>query len=409
MRAYYRLFLCMLLLFALMIGSVNMLLSRRSRLAENHAYRVEISRLSKHIEAGETDPALSDCEYVTAVRAFDGSSKFFSLNGSYAVQEINGTLYRFDYRQQAQNRTLRLWLNGILGFFALAMTGLMLYIRSSLLKPFARLADIPAELAKGNLTAPLSEQRSRYFGKFVWGVNMLRETLEQAKQRETELQKEQQTLILSVSHDIKTPLSAIKLYAKALEKGLYSDEAKRLDAAVRINSNADQIEQYVSELTKSASEDFIQVQVENSEFYLSGLIESLRGLYAEKFALQQIPFEIEAYQNCLLFGDADRAVEVMQNLLENALKYGEGGRTRISFDEEEDCRLITVANSGCTLPEAEAVHMFDSFWRGSNAEGKHGSGLGLYICRKLMHAMEGEIFSQITDGEMRVTAVFRKL
>ena len=409
MRAYYRLFAVLLAVIAMLFAAVNLILKRTSAEQEDHAYRVEISRLTRRIGAGEAQPDLTGCDYVTAVRAYDGSEKFFAMTGTFAVQEINGTLYRFDYRPQMQSGSLRLWLNLLLGVIAFCVIVLMLYLRHTVLKPFARLAEVPAELAKGNLTVPLSAQKSRYFGKFVWGVDMLRETLEQAKQREMELQKEQQTLILSVSHDIKTPLSAIKLYAKALEKGLFSDEAKRLDAAVRINSNADQIEQYVSELTKSASEDFIQVEVEEGEFYLADLIENLRGMYTEKFAVHQIPFEIADYHSCLLSGDFDRAIEVMQNLLENALKYGAGGRTRITFDEEEDCRLVTVANNGCTLPETEAVHMFDCFWRGSNSNGKSGSGLGLYICRKLMQAMNGEIFSQIVDGEMRVTAVFRKL
>ena len=132
-------------------------------------------------------------------------------------------------------------------------------------------------------------------------------------------------------------------------------------------------------------------------------------MYTEKFALQQTEFSVAQYRDCLLFGDADRAAEVLQNLLENALKYGCGGKTEIRFSDEEDCRLITVANHGCTLPETESVHMFDSFWRGSNAAGKPGSGLGLYICRRLMQAMDGEAFAQIADGEMRVTAVFRKI
>lgn len=71
--------------------------------------------------------------------------------------------------------------------------------------------DIPYELARGNLTAPIKENKYRFFGKFTWGINLLRE---------------KKTLILSLSHDIKTPLSAIHLYAKALSKGLYKEHEK---------------------------------------------------------------------------------------------------------------------------------------------------------------------------------------
>lgn len=407
MSAFRKLFTAAILLLLAVCASANLMLSFSEQPRAEKEYRVEISRLSAEIAAGHS-PDTAQCKYVTAVTADTGSSNFWTPDATYAVREINGTQYRFDYRVFKPNsRALYLTFNGVWLLLSLTVIGILLFIRSRLLKPFEQFSAAPAELAKGNLTAPLPESRSRFFGKFVWGVNMLRETLEQGKARELELWKKQQTLVLSVSHDIKTPLSAIKLYTKALEKGLYTDEAKRTDTIKRIGSNADEIEHYVSDLTKNASEDFLDLPVENNEFYLSQLMHEIESMYPEKFLLQKMPLTIVPYGDCLLFGDLNRSIEVMQNLLENALKYG-GGAVEIRCADEEDCRLVTVANAGCTLPESEALHMFDSFWRGSNAEGKNGSGLGLFICRKLMNAMDGDIFAQISDGEMQVTAVFRK-
>ena len=112
---------------------------------------------------------------------------------------------------------------------------------------------------------------------------------------------------------------------------------------------------------------------------------------------------------CLIRGDLDRGVEVIQNLMENAIKYGDGERIDLLLSEEDGCILIGVCNSGCTLPPAELPHIFDSFWRGSNADKQKGSGLGLYICRQLMHKMSGDIFAEAGDGRMIVTAVFPKV
>lgn len=98
----------------------------------------------------------------------------------------------------------------------------------------------------------------------------------------------------------------------------------------------------------------------------------------------------------------------MQNIIENAVKYGDGRQIKISFSEEENCILISVKNSGCTLSENELPHIFESFWRGSNADKIGGSGLGLYICRQLMHKMNGEIFAKTDNEFMSVTAVFQK-
>ena len=71
--------------------------------------------------------------------------------------------------------------------------------------------------------------------------------------------------------------------------------------------------------------------------------------------------------------------------------------------------LITVANSGCSLSEEEIANVFESFWRGANSEKIRGSGLGLYICQQLMQMMDGAVFAQRREDEMRVTAVFRKV
>jgi signal transduction histidine kinase len=119
-------------------------------------------------------------------------------------------------------------------------------------------------------------------------------------------------------------------------------------------------------------------------------------------------FHVESYGNCLLKGDLERGIEVLQNIMENAIKYGDGRNIDLRFSEEDGCALVCIENSGCTLPDTELPHVFDSFWRGSNAENKNGSGLGLYICRQLMQKMGGEIFAKIEGSCMLVTAVFPK-
>ena len=114
------------------------------------------------------------------------------------------------------------------------------------------------------------------------------------------------------------------------------------------------------------------------------------------------------YKNCLLSGDLNRSVEVLQNMMENALKYGDGRRVELIFLEDDECVQIAVTNSGCTLGKDDLPHIFESFWRGANAENIGGSGLGLYICRQLMRKMNGEIFAEIDNDIITVTVVFAR-
>ena len=76
--------------------------------------------------------------------------------------------------------------------------------------------------------------------------------------------------------------------------------------------------------------------------------------------------------------------------MENAIKYGDGKEISISFSEEEGCILIAVKNSGCTLPDTDLPHIFESFWRGANAENLKGSGLGLCIVKNILQQHQAE-------------------
>lgn len=405
MKAFNRISAVIAVLIIALIVAVNIIILSGD---ENggRPYLVEVSRLVAEIESGNT-PDLSAYDYVTAIAEY--SDNFYNADSDYVVREINGKLYRFDYKRSGNDKGRQLvTVNIVLGIMTVIIISVMLYIKLKILKPFERLAEVPYELSKGNLTAPVKEEKSRFFGRFIWGVDMLRENIEEQKERELQLQKEKKTLLLSLSHDIKTPLSAIKLYSKALSKGLYADKEKQLEIAENINSKADEIEEFVSQIIRASNEDFLALEVSNGEFYLSEIINPISVYYTEKLSLAHIDFKINEYGNCILKGDPDRSVEVLQNVMENALKYGDGESIELSFSDEEDCRLITVKNSGCTLPDTELHHIFESFWRGSNAEAKKGSGLGLYICRQLMRKMDGEIFAEIKDGYMCITAVFRK-
>jgi len=290
----------------------------------------------------------------------------------------------------------------------LSVIGILIYIYMKIIKPFYNMSNMTYELAKGNLTTPLKAEKSKFFGKFMWGMDMLRENLESNKQKELKLQKEKKTLLLSLSHDIKTPLSAIDLYTKALKENLYDTEEKKEEALEGILANVTSIKNYVNEINKISREDFLNLEVVKQEFYLQDVINDIEKYYKEKLSLLHTVFNIEEFNNVLLRGDSNRLIEVMQNLIENAIKYGDGKTITIAFADEEDCKLISVRNSGNTLDRDQLPNIFDSFYRGSNTDNIKGNGLGLYICKNLMKNMGGDIFVEIEENDYIAAVVVRK-
>ena len=219
--------------------------------------------------------------------------------------------------------------------------------------------------------------------------------------------KEKKTLLLSLSHDIKTPLSAIDLYTKALKENLYDTEEKRVEALDGISGNVTTIKNYVNEIHKISREEFLNLEVKDQEVYLKDVIEDISKYYKEKLGLLHTSFIIDEYNNILLKGDRDRIVEVIQNIIENAIKYGDGKEVGISFSEEEDYKLISIRNSGNTLDESLIPNIFDSFYRGDNTDNIQGNGLGLYICKNLMKNMGGDIYAEVANENFIVTIVVK--
>lgn len=405
MKSYDRLLVLIPLLMLLVIAVTDAMLLQSSD--HGRQYLVDVNRIEQVIAQGGT-PSADDYPAVTRICPYDGSADFYCSDSEYLIREFGGTLYRIEYTDQTDERrnlvlTLDLLLAGILA----VIMGVLIYIRQHILKQFANLRELPMQLAKGNLTQSIKESSSRYFGKFLWGLDMLRGELEHSKASELERARKEKTLLLSLSHDIKTPLAAIKLYSKGLTRGLF-DAGKQAEIYQNISDKADEIEARLSEIVHALNNDFMQFDVMISDFYLSHVMNRIQAYYSDKLSVLGTALEMGEYRDCMLSGDPDRLEEVLQNIFENAIKYGDGKRITVSFADEEDCRLITVVNTGCTLPEEELTHIFESFWRGSNTRNKQGSGLGLYICSRLMQEMGGDIFAETADGDMRITVVCKK-
>ena len=365
-------------------------------------YRVEARRLAGEIaETGSYD--IEKYPHITGV--FTGDDIYRS-DEHYLIIEAGETLYRVEYTVGNGQYGIAA-VNCVLGALFLLLTGLLYYIRRHIIVPFNRLSDVPKELSKGNLAVPISEEKSRFFGEFTWGVNLLRESIENSRKKEITMQKDKKLLLLSLSHDIKTPLSAIKLNAKALAKGLYKNEEKQRAAAENINTRADEIEHFVSELSKAVSEDFMSFEVTPGEEFLSAVISKIEARYAHQLSMSGTELLIRKYDDCILSCDPNRLAECFQNLIENAIKYGDGRRIEIGCDKMDGCELITVSNTGCTLEAKELPQIFESFHRGNNADKVQGNGLGLFICKRVMSLMGGEVFADIRNGCFFVTLVVK--
>ncbi|MCR5585288.1 MAG: HAMP domain-containing histidine kinase, partial [Lachnospiraceae bacterium] len=348
---------------------------------ETYLYKIEINRVENELERKAPEPGfefdLTGYKTIKGVREWESADlmpderlqdDLLEDAGHYVLKSASGRIYRIDYEVDLSDERHEniIMVNIILAAVLLLTAGILAFLYFSLIRTFCALSEYPKELSKGHMVPPLPERRSKYFGKFLWGLDVLREKLEEEKKKNLELQKERNVFLLSLSHDIKTPLSAIKLYAASIKKNLYSDGTKTAEIAGKIDDNANEIESYVAKIISASNDDFLDFNVTDGEFYLSEAVDYIKNYYNDKLKALGTEFTVAEFSNLLLRGDKERFIEVMQNILENAVKYGDGRRIGIAFSDEEEFKLVSITNSGEGLSEEEMGHIFDSFYRGSN-------------------------------------------
>lgn len=272
-----------------------------------------------------------------------------------------------------------------------------LFVYLYILKPFGDLAEYPEQLSKGNLSAKLPENRHRVFGKFVWGVNMLSDKLAYERKQNIKLTEDRQKLITSIAHGIKTPLFNISLYADALETGLYKEgnpDVQDKEIASKIRSNAENITTLVTDMLKSSENEVFPYTPEITSFYLQEIPEFIKKEYSNRLKVLHVPFTVYCDDNFIIQSDKNGITSILVQLMENAIKYGNGQGITLSINRFDEIIEIILRNKGQPLSESEIPFIFNSYWRGSNSGNIEGSGIGLSVSRQIAAKLGGQLVAK---------------
>ncbi len=272
------------------------------------------------------------------------------------------------------------------------------YIRKTILRPFAKMKDFASYVAAGDLDRPLEMDRGNMFGAFSESFDIMREELKASRARELSLQKKERELIASLSHDLKTPVTGIKLTSELMAAVFSQNEGQEItvteDMVVKVNNvykRADEIALLVNDLFSSTLEDLGAFKVKCSDENSAVIAEIVsecddRGLVH----ISEIP-------QVIVHIDKLRLSQVIGNIIFNSYKYA-GTPIDISFRLDESFLEVSVSDSGLGVPEDEIALITNKFYRGREHSDKEGSGLGLYIARILMDKMGGELSVRSENG-----------
>ncbi|MGL4344799.1 MAG: sensor histidine kinase [Cellulosilyticaceae bacterium] len=288
-------------------------------------------------------------------------------------------------------------INSVVLSIILILCVLFGYLYYTLLKPLKTLDTYAFELLQGELTPFIGILKSPVFAGLRKGLHLFNDDRKHIEAHNMTLERERQTLLASMAHGIKTPIATIILYASSIEEGIYPLD-KAPEIARKITLQAQTVSDLVRQLIHTSSQGGPEIAISLRDFYLQEMTTKLKASYEEKLALQRIAFQLTCPENLLMHSDPHAILLMMSNLIDNAIKYGDGGFIHVVIEQDEGMVYFRVINSGQLLSKDEIPKLFGCFYRGSGAQQIAGHGLGLYICKSLATRLDGDIYGKSYEG-----------
>lgn len=242
-------------------------------------------------------------------------------------------------------------------------------------------------------------------------LNEIKQILKKQEQEVIEGEKKKNDLIVFLAHDLKTPLTSIVAYLTMLDsyQDMPEEERQRythiaLEKSIRLGELISEF----FEITKFNLQDIVLEPVElNLSMMLEQLADELYGVLREK----NLTCEVEAAEDMVVYGDADKLARVFDNILRNAVSYCyPNTKIRIQAEMTEEGNRIVFSNRGKQIPKEQLGTIFEKFYRLDEARHSTtgGAGLGLAIAKEIVELHGGTIRAESDEEETRFIVMLPK-
>lgn len=384
-------------------------------------YNDLIYRMYEDYRTGKTTEELEekyDCHIILSADFVNTDMTKYYANGAlvldFAPDGATEGKVAWDERQetwQRQEKQLQKTLLIIWGIITAAGYLFLLVVYLVVVKPIREFESFAGEIAKGHLDVRLPRRRLNLFGNFTESFDIMREELRNAQEREVKANKAKREMAAGLGHDIKTPVATIQAACEVLE-AKYGGEKDIMDKVSVISARTETINQLVNNLFHSTLEELEELPVTPVETVSSRIEEFFSGMNQK----EDIVFD-NRIPDCLVYIDPIRMEQAVDNVISNSRKYA-GTDIHVAFDQvngvsEENGGVsqfvrITVRDAGPGVPEEELAQITGKYFRGSNAAGQEGYGLGMYLVKWYMEKQGGGL-EYYNDNGFVVELLVRKV
>ncbi|MGB7342465.1 MAG: HAMP domain-containing sensor histidine kinase [Phototrophicaceae bacterium] len=281
-------------------------------------------------------------------------------------------------------------IGGIVAFI------LAIFLTRNITRPLQALANSAQHVATGEFTEQIPETGPAEIQQVAVAFNRMTGEVRAA-------QLSQREFMANVSHDLKTPLTSIQGYSQAIMDGAAADPAQ---AAEIIHEEAERLNRMVQELTDLARLQAGRLSMKLSPLDINDVVTAIGERLSMVAAKDHITVTVKTHETPLIAADGDRIVQVLTNLIGNAIKYTQaGGAIIVRTGMRNSGVEIVVQDNGMGIPQDELPHIFDRFYQVDKSRGPaRGTGLGLAITQEIVQGHGGTIHI-FSEGVNRGTTV----
>jgi len=290
----------------------------------------------------------------------------------------------------------------IIVFLVLLSTSsiLIMWIYKSVIRPLARLKLATQNIKEGNLDFEMPIEGDDEIAYLCYDFEEMRVILKKSTQEKVKFDLEEKELISNISHDLRTPLTAIKGYVEGLMDGVADTQQKREKYLKTIFNKVNDMDRLINELTIYSKIDtnripYVFKKISVNDYFDDCYQEIRMDLEAEGIELEYCN---HANSKMYIIADAEQLKRVINNIVSNSIKYlsNQKGRIKIDIYDKGDYVHIRIEDNGKGICKEDLPHIFERFYRADSSRNsaQGGSGIGLAIVKKIVIDHNGKIWAE---------------
>ncbi|WP_217642767.1 cell wall metabolism sensor histidine kinase WalK [Bacillus sp. UNCCL13] len=279
------------------------------------------------------------------------------------------------------------------------------YVSKSIIKPIEKLRDAVDRIKNGKLDQSLTIKKQDEIGQLAQSFEEMRVQLKESFDVSAQYEENRKELLAHITHDLKTPITAIKGYVEGIRDGIADTQEKQDRYIQTIYAKAVNLDHLIDELFLYSKLDLKKLPFHfekiNLLSYLTDFVEELE-FELEKENTELI-FEWNKTASYEVRADREKLKRVLSNIIDNSLKYMDKSRKKItiSLGGDGETVQVSITDNGPGIPHKSLPHVFERFFRAEQSRNIQtgGSGLGLAIARMILEEHQGTIQATSTPGE----------